>query len=248
MTDTTKKLVGTPQTIESKIKAVNKILREGEPHNISTDYNGFTGYTPQFIIDAMNAVFNIGGWGFDEMSNDIVIQQTEKGQFQLAISQVKVWLRDIDGEKLDTFPTAWGQGRVTQGNIGDARKSGQTDALKKAKELGTFVTTVIVDDHGSMLALSRMDGAIHISPKFAHAKAYTSANLGAPTEGLAQYAGEGKPYFDFTALFGGKMTVIAGGFPVVMHGKVIGAVGVGGSTDVSQDAQCALEAKKNLEA
>ena len=48
------------------------------------------------------------------------------------ISQVKVWLRDSDGEILDSFSTAWGQGRVTQGNIGDARKSGQTNALKKA--------------------------------------------------------------------------------------------------------------------
>lgn len=132
MTETTKKRIGTAQTIEEKVKAVNKILKEGESNNISTDYNGFTGYTPQYIIDAMNAVFHIGNWGFDELNSDIVTQSTEKGQTQLAISQVKVWLRDADGKILDSLPTAWGQGRVTQGNIGDARKSGQTDALKKA--------------------------------------------------------------------------------------------------------------------
>jgi len=113
--------------------------------------------------------------------------------------------------------------------------------------LGVAVTTVVVDEHGSIIAVSRMDGAIPISPRFAYAKAFTSANLGAASADLAQYAGEGKPYFGFHALFGGEMTAIAGGVPVKMHGKVVGGVGVGGSMDVSQDAQCAMAAKKVLE-
>lgn len=118
---------------------------------------------------------------------------------------------------------------------------------EKAAELKTAVTTVIVDDHGVVIASSRMDGAIHISPTFAQAKAFTSANLGVPTEGLAQYAIEGKPYFGFNMLSGGEMTAIAGGFPVKVDGKVVGAVGVGGSMDVSQDAQCAQAAVAVLE-
>ena len=118
---------------------------------------------------------------------------------------------------------------------------------KKATEIGTTVTTVIVDDHGSIIAVSRMDGALHISPKFAYTKAFTSTSLGAPTEALAQYEGEGKPYVGFNTLFGGELTGIAGGVPVKMHGKVVGGVGVGGSMDVSQDAICAQEAAKVLE-
>jgi uncharacterized protein GlcG (DUF336 family) len=118
---------------------------------------------------------------------------------------------------------------------------------KKAEELGVKVTTAIVDDHGSLIALSKMDGALHISPRFASAKAFTSANLGAPTEGLAGYEVEGKPYFGLNTLFGGELTAIAGGVPVTMHDKVIGGVGVGGSMDVRQDAQCAQEAAKILE-
>jgi uncharacterized protein GlcG (DUF336 family) len=118
---------------------------------------------------------------------------------------------------------------------------------QKAAELGIAVTTFIVDDHGVVLAVSRMDGAIHVSPTFAYAKAFTSANLGAPTEGLGQYAGEGKPYFGFNMLNAGQMTAIAGGFPVKVNGKVVGGVGVGGSMDVSQDAQCAQAAVAVLE-
>lgn len=117
---------------------------------------------------------------------------------------------------------------------------------KKAEELGVKVTTAIVDDHGSLIALSKMDGALNISPRFASAKAFTSANLGAPTEGLAGYEVEGKPYFGLNTLFGGELTAIAGGVPVMMHDKVVGGVGVGGSMDVKQDAQCAQEAAKVL--
>lgn len=116
----------------------------------------------------------------------------------------------------------------------------------KAKELGVSVTTTVVDANGSVVAVSRMDGSIPISPKFAYEKAYTSASLGMPTGALADYAKEGKPYFGLTDILGGELTTIAGGMPVKKDDKLIGGVGVGGSTDVSQDAQCAEAAVKML--
>ena len=118
---------------------------------------------------------------------------------------------------------------------------------KKAKELGIAVTTVIADDHGTIIASSRMDGALVVSPKFAYTKAYTAATLRMPTEGIAPYAVEGKPYFGVNTLFGGDLTPMAGGFPVMMKGVVVGGVGVGGSADTQQDALCAKEAVKMLE-
>lgn len=117
---------------------------------------------------------------------------------------------------------------------------------KKAAELGLAVTTAIVDEHGEVIALSRMDGALVVSPGYALSKAYTSAVLKLPTDAIAAYATAGKPYYGFNTLFGGKMTSIAGGVPVMHGGKVIGGIGVGGSADTQQDLLCAQEALKEL--
>jgi hypothetical protein len=128
MTQETQKQIAEATTIEQKIKAVNKILHDGEPGNISIDnYSGFTGYKPQYIIDAMNAVFKIGSWGFEEVASEIVTHQTEKGTSSIAIAHVKVWLKGIDFQ-----PASYGQSRVTKGDVGDAKKGSQTDAIKKA--------------------------------------------------------------------------------------------------------------------
>ena len=118
---------------------------------------------------------------------------------------------------------------------------------KKAEELGIEISTIIVDSYGIVIATSKMDGAIPISPKFAYEKAYTSASLGLPSSEIAGFASEGKPYFGITDIFGGKLTVIAGGMPVKIGGKIIGGVGVGGSQDTSQDALCAKAAAAVLE-
>ena len=128
MTQEAQKQIAEAKTIEEKIKCVNKILLDGEPNNISVDnYSGFTGYKPMYLIDAMNIVFKIGGWGFEEISSEIVTHQTEKGNSSLAIAKVRVFLKGVDFQ-----PVAWGQSRVTKGDIGDAKKGAQTDAIKKA--------------------------------------------------------------------------------------------------------------------
>ncbi len=106
------------------VEQVNKLLLAGEPGNITkADTNGYVGYEPQSLIDAMNEGFGLGNWGFEELSSETV--DNEKGT--LAVAQVRVWLKDIDFK-----PFAWGQSRVTRGDTGDAKKGAQTDAIKKA--------------------------------------------------------------------------------------------------------------------
>lgn len=136
--------------------------------------------------------------------------------------------------------------------ISEKAKQAIEASEKKAKELGIAVSTVIVNDHGTQIAMSRMvdshQEALEISPDFALTKAFTAANLKMPSGDLAPYAVEGKSYFGIDKLFGGKLTTIAGGLPIMKDNKVIGAVGVGGSADVSQDVECAKAAQQVLEA
>ncbi len=115
-------------------------------------------------------------------------------------------------------------------------------ALKKAEGLGAAISVAIVDSYGDLVAFGRMKGAIKISPEFAVAKAYTSGTIGLSTSDMAGYAVEGKPYFGLNSLFGGKLTTIAGGVPIKKGEELIGGIGVGGSTDVSQDLECAKAA------
>lgn len=105
------------------VQKVNDLLLKGEPGNISVDeHSGYTGYKPQAIIDAMNEVL-WSAWGFEEVESSI--EPGDKGG--LAVAQVRVWLKDVEFR-----PVGWGQNRVTRGDIGDARKGAQTDAIKKA--------------------------------------------------------------------------------------------------------------------
>lgn len=116
----------------------------------------------------------------------------------------------------------------------------------KAKELGIAVSTAIVDEYGVLVAFSRMKEAIKISPKFALAKAYTSGTIGMATADMAPYAESGKPYYGLDALFGGELTTIAGGLPIKTENKLVGGIGVGGSSDVNQDLECAKSALAEL--
>ncbi len=116
----------------------------------------------------------------------------------------------------------------------------------KARQFGITVSTVIVDANGLIIAASRMDNSLPISPRFAYAKAYTAAVLRMPSAVLEEYAVPGKPYYGITAIFGGEFTTIPGGYPVAKNNRVIGGIGVGGG-EPSQDEACAKEALKVLE-
>lgn len=125
-------------------------------------------------------------------------------------------------------------------------KKALESAEAKAKELGVDISIAIVDQYGDLVAFSRMNRALKISPRFAIAKAYTSGTLGLATTDIAKYSGEGKPYYGVESLFGGVLTTIAGGLPIMEGEKIIGGIGVGGSHDVNQDVECAKSALGEL--
>lgn len=123
--------------LEESVKEVNKILKEGEPENITADKSrGFemTGYSPQYVVDAMNKVFGLDGWGFEDIYNKIADKE--------AVAHVRVWLKVDDDHTIER--TAYGSKVLVEKTdketgkkrvlttYGDAKKSAQTDGLKKA--------------------------------------------------------------------------------------------------------------------
>jgi uncharacterized protein GlcG (DUF336 family) len=111
--------------------------------------------------------------------------------------------------------------------------------ISKAQDMDLSVCISIFDAAGNEVATVKMDGAFAVSPTFARAKAVTSATLGMQTDQIAQYSGEGKPYYGVENLEGGRFSTIAGGVPIMLNGKLAGGVGVGGSTDTNQDLEIA---------
>jgi glc operon protein GlcG len=98
-------------------------------------------------------------------------------------------------------------------------------AVAKSREIDAPECIAVVDAGGNLLAFARVDGAAPLARDPAIAKATTSASLGAPTGAIP---------FEFGANLGsashGGIVNLGGGFPIVLQGEVIGAIGVGSGT------------------
>jgi glc operon protein GlcG len=112
-------------------------------------------------------------------------------------------------------------------------------AHAKASQLGIKVTVAIVDEGGHLVALSRMDGAIPLSPQLAEAKAVGAAMFLRDGEALAKMA-QDRPGFFSAADRLVRVPLIPGlGSALIKQdAKVIGAVGVSGGRP-DQDLECA---------
>lgn len=112
-------------------------------------------------------------------------------------------------------------------------------AHAKAQLLGIKVTVAIVDEGGLLIALSRMDGALPLSPQLAEAKAVGAAMFLRDGGALAQMA-QDRPGFFSAADRLVRVPLIPGlGSALIKHdGKVIGAIGISGGRP-EQDLECA---------
>lgn len=112
-------------------------------------------------------------------------------------------------------------------------------AHAKAAQLGIKVTVAIVDEGGHLIALSRMDGALPLSPQLAEAKAVGAAMFLRDGEALAKMA-QDRPGFFAAADRMVRVPLIPGlGSALIKEdAKVIGAIGVSGGRP-DQDLECA---------
>ena len=96
------------------------------------------------------------------------------------------------------------------------------------------VAVAVVDNHGGLVYFERMENTQYASNDIAINKAKTAAVYRRTTRVFMDAINKGPA----TATLGGGLTASPGGVPIMVDGKVTGAVGVSGVTG-DQDEQCA---------
>jgi uncharacterized protein GlcG (DUF336 family) len=123
--------------------------------------------------------------------------------------------------------------QITSLSLADARRM-IAAGEKAADKLGIPYNLAVVDAGGNLISHARMDGAWLGSIDISIHKAFTSRAFDMATEDLAKMAQSGKPLFGINSTNHERIVIFAGGMPVKVDGKVIGAVGASGGT-VDQD-------------
>jgi len=113
-------------------------------------------------------------------------------------------------------------------------------AAKKAAELGLKMCIAITDESGDLKAFRRMDGAPKLSIQIAEDKAYTAASFGLPTHVWYEFIKNDPPLLHGIT-HTPRLIVFGGGFPIVLEGEVVGAIGISGG-HYNQDMECARAA------
>ncbi len=119
----------------------------------------------------------------------------------------------------------------------DAAKKALAAAEAEAKKNNWPVAIAIVDSSGRLAAFSKIDNTQHGSVDIAIGKAVTANNLRRPTKALQDVVAAGGGGLRMLAVPG--VMPLEGGVPIVVDGKIIGAIGVSGVTS-EQDAQVAM--------
>ena len=116
-------------------------------------------------------------------------------------------------------------------------------AEAEAKKNNWPVAIVVVDSGGNMVMMQKLDNTQHASVDIARGKATTAVNMRRPTKALEDGVAAGGANLRILAVNG--IYPLEGGIPLVVDGKIIGAIGVSGVMS-GQDAQCAAAGQAAL--
>lgn len=109
-------------------------------------------------------------------------------------------------------------------------------AHEKSKEMGIDISFAIADSHGLPRVYRRYGNALVLSITLVPGKAYTAAVTQCKTKDVAA-AADGAPLMGIQTN-DPRITLVAGGYPLFVNGKIAGAIGVGGGTE-AQDCEIA---------
>jgi len=152
-----------------------------------------------------------------------------------------------------------GQGRGGGGQAAAPARPVGVDAATAKKMLAAAeaaataanapVAIAIVDGNGDLVGFLRMDGASARAVTSSQGKARAALLLGVPTKDAQDAMNSGKPVSaTLTAPPAGawEITIGQGGLPIIKDGKVVAAVGCGGSLPANDEKFCqvAIDAMK----
>lgn len=120
----------------------------------------------------------------------------------------------------------------------EAAKKMGVEALKKATEINVPVVFSVVDNGGNLLYLERMDKAFVTSIDIAINKAFTAWALKKGTNEISEDVLPGQSLYGLNTTNNYRIITFGGGFPIVINGEIVGAVGVSGGT-VEEDMSIA---------
>lgn len=109
-------------------------------------------------------------------------------------------------------------------------------ALAETRKNNWTMAVAVVDTHGSLVYFEKIDNTQNASGQLAINKARSSANYKRPTKALQAALAAGGEGLRVLGLEGA--VPVEGGYPIVMDGKIVGAIGMSGGTS-AQDDQCA---------
>lgn len=115
-------------------------------------------------------------------------------------------------------------------------KKAAAPALAEARKNNWTVAVAIVDPSGHLVYYEKMDNTQLGSAQFCIAKARSAALFKRPTKALQDALAAGGTGLRILRIE--EAVPVEGGIPIVMDGKIVGAIGVSGDTS-EHDAQCA---------
>lgn len=115
----------------------------------------------------------------------------------------------------------------------DAKKVAAAAIAEAQKRNWNALCIAIVDTHGLLVYFERQENCQNASVSISQHKARTSANYRRPTLVFERLLGRG-PFFAYLPTLD-DVIASRGGNPIVVGGKVVGAIGVSGGTGSQDD-------------
>lgn len=109
-------------------------------------------------------------------------------------------------------------------------------AVAEAKKTAYLYTFAVVDPAGDLVYFEKMDSAPTSSNEIGIGKARTAATFKRPSKAFFDQMESGHPY---VGQLDPRIVASAGGIPLIVDGKVVGAIGVSGGASGLMDAVAA---------